>query len=149
MKKTILLILFLVLVLSACSRSSESESSTKEKDFDGSSYNEIGDGTFYLINESGTTENGNIIVIYADKDTVMTQIGADTLGFDGSLLSYIYIDGMETSKEQLADSQTSITLEKDALAVGVHVVECVQYENNDTDGSVITYKSGSYEVIEK
>lgn len=147
MKRIIVCLIAVTLLLSACSGSNTS--TPTEKDFDGSTYSDTGTGTFYLINESGTTENGNIITVYADKNTTVTSIGADAFGFDGSVLSHIYIDGMEYSKEQLAESQISITLEKDLLVPGTHIVECVQFENDEVAGNVITYKSGQYEVVEK
>ena len=55
----------------------------------------------------------------------------------------------ETSKEQLAETQTGIDLEGDALKVGTHKVEVVQYDNDDPSGTVITYKTASYEVKNK
>lgn len=145
MKKTIVVLLFVSILLTACSGSS----APKEKDFDGSAYSDMGTGTFYLVNESGTTENGNTIVIYSGGDIILMQIGVEAWDFDGSLLSFIYVDGMEMSREQFGDTKTSITLEKDALDIGVHTVECVQYADNDPAGEVITYKSGQYEIIEK
>lgn len=147
MKRIIVCLIAVTLLLCACS-GSEATTPAK-KDFDGSAYSDTGAGTFYLINESGTTENGNTITVYADKNTTVTSIGADAFGFDGSVLSHIYIDGMEHSKEQLAESQITITLEKETLAPGTHTVECVQFENDDVNGTVITYKSGQYEVVEK
>lgn len=77
----------------------------------------------------------------------MTQIGLDAESFDGSKLSYIYVDGMLNSKEQLGDmSQTTLTLEGDALKEGNHDVEVVQFDNDETTGNHIPYKKASYEV---
>lgn len=140
----------------ATSDASSSESSALYEDalassssgFDGSSYSDTGTGVFYLVNESGTTEDLEKITVYVQSDTLLTQIGCGTKGFDGSLLSYVYVDGMFKFKEQFGDYQGSIDLEADLLTVGDHKVEVVQYEGNDESGTVITYKSAVYEIIE-
>lgn len=113
------------------------------KDFN---YSNMGDGTMYLSTAGGTTENDNIPVLFEASDTVLDTIEINTTGFDGSKLSYIYIDGMLNTKEQLGDSQSSISLEKDALAEGTHKVEVVQYDTNEPDGTMVTYKTASYEI---
>lgn len=66
------------------------------------------------------------------KDTLLNQIGLSSENFDGSKLSYIYIDGMLNTKEQLGEmSQITMDLEKDALKNGEHKVEIVQYDNDE------------------
>lgn len=125
------------------------ESNESQKDFVGDSYSNTGDGTFLLVNSSGTTENGNVIVVYVDADTALEQIGYETSGMNGGSLSHIYIDGMLSTKEQLGDSQGSLDLSGDSLSTGTHKVEVVQYEGDNADGAVTTYKTASYEVKEK
>lgn len=125
------------------------ESAASEKDFDGDSYSDTGDGTFLLVNSSGNTENGNVIVVYVSADTALEQIGYETSGMNGGALSYLYIDGMLSTKEQLGDSQGSLDLSGDALSVGTHTVEVVQYENDSVDAAVTVYKSAAYEIKEK
>lgn len=125
------------------------DDSGSEKDFIGDSYSDTGDGSFLLVNSSGTTENGNVIVVYADADTTLMQIGYETSGINGGSLSHIYIDGMLSMKEQLGDSQGSLNLSGDSLSTGTHKVEVVQYEGDNTDGTVTMYKAASYDVKEK
>ena len=127
----------------------DAETAASEKDFDGDSYSDTGDGTFLLVNASGNTENGNVIVVYVSADTSLEQIGYETSGMNGGALSYIYIDGMLSTKEQLGDSQGSLDLSGDSLAAGTHTVEVVQYENDSEGNAVTVYKSASYEVKEK
>ena len=64
-------------------------------------------------------------------------------------LSYIFVDGMLNAKEQLAETQSSINLKEDALKVGKHKVDVVQFNNNKTTDSVITHKTVYYEVKPK
>lgn len=135
----------------AVSEAQETEAATEAAagvDFSGD-YEDMGDGTMYIACASGTSENGNVPVLFEAADTVLDQIGLDSMDMDGSHLSYIYIDGKETAKEQLAESQISLDLQGDALKAGTHKVEVVQYDNDEPSGTVITYKTASYEVKNK
>ena len=129
--------------------SAEATTQANEPQFDGSQYEDMGSGTIYLVNESGSTENGDDIVVYAGKDDWAISMELDAWEFDGKILSYIYIDGTLVDKQQLADTQMTLMLSEDSLAPGPHKVEVVQYENNDEGGNVITYKSSGYEVVAK
>lgn len=127
----------------------KSSDSAKKPDFDGSSQKETGNGTFYLTNQSGSTKDGNTIVVYAGSDDMLIQIGYNTEGINGGSLSYIYVDGVQKDKQQLSDSQMSLDLSGDDLSVGTHKVELVQFENDDPHKTVTTYKSAQYEVKAK
>lgn len=123
-----------------------SESSTK--DFSGD-YEDTGSGTITVSTPSGTSEDGNVPVLFVGKDDMLVQISLDTEELDGGKLSYIYIDGMLSTKEQLADSQIPLDLSGDSLSAGTHTVEVVQYDTDEPTGEVVTYKSAAYEVKEK
>lgn len=110
---------------------------------------EVGQGTLYLENESGTTENGDPIVIYDGGDTQLMQIDLNTNDFDGSKLTYVYVDGDLVTKEQFGDSQTSLDLESKHLKEGTHQVVLKQYENDDEKTDPVTVKFASYEVKSK
>lgn len=112
-----------------------------KKDLVDGNYSEMGDGIFYISTAAGTSENGNVPVLYASKDESLIQIGYTSSEMNGNSLSYIYVDGMLTSKEQLADAQGSIDLTGDFLSVGIHKVEVVQYTNDSTDSDMTCYKS--------
>lgn len=121
----------------------------KSLDFDGSGYSEMGEGNFALQTPSGSSEDGSTPYIFADSDLMMTEVGYTGFDADGSHLTYIYVDGMEQGKEQIADYQSSITLTDDLLKEGVHKVEFVQYDTDDPSGNVIMYKTASYEIKSK
>lgn len=159
-KKYLLIALLCAFSLVGCSNSSTTtdapaaesniETPTEStKDFIGDSYSEMGDGVFLVVTAGGSSENGNVPVVYAAADTSLLQIGYETTEMNGGSLSYVYVDGMLLSKEQLADSQGTLSLSGDSLSVGTHKVEVVQYENDSTDGTVTTYKTALYEVKEK
>lgn len=123
----------------------EVESAKKEILPDGN-YTETGNGRFYVVTPSGTSENGNIPIIYTDEQTTYYQLEYDAWDFDGTLLSYVYIDNVLVAKEQLANNQSFEALTGDYLTEGVHTVIAVQYDNNDSNGNIITYKTASYEI---
>lgn len=124
------------------------EATTEEvkRDLVEGDYSEMGDGIAYISTPSGTSEDGNIPVLFVSSDDVLIQIGLRAEEFNGGSLSYIYIDGVLLSKEQLADSQTSLDLEGNNLAIGKHKVEIVQYDNDEPTGTMTTYKPCEYEV---
>lgn len=123
----------------------EVESAKKEILPDGN-YTETGNGRFYVVTPSGTSENGDIPIIYTDARTTYYQLEYDAWDFDGSLLSYIYIDNVLIAKKQLANTQSFEALTGDYLSEGIHTVIAVQYDNNTTDGNIITYKTATYEI---
>lgn len=110
---------------------------------------DVGEGTFYLENESGTTENGDPIVIYEDGTTQVMQIGIVTNNFNGKLLTFIYVDGNLLSKDQFSDTATVIELTQNELGVGLHEVVLKQFENNDENTEPVFVKSANYEVKSK
>lgn len=154
MKKifAMLLILVMAFAITGCDGSdngSESDDQKKvERDLPEGDHSDMGKGTMFISTDGGTSEDGNIPVIYADEDasTTIMQIGLETEGFDGSILSYIYVDGVEISKEQLAETMTTIELREAQLTKGKHTVEVVQYADDDTSGDMVTYKSAQYEI---
>lgn len=111
---------------------------------------EVGNGTIVLSTAGGTTENGNTPIVFVGQDTLLDQIGLSAENFDGSKLSYVYIDGMINTKEQLGEmTQTTITLQDNSLKEGKHKVEVVQYDNDEQTGNPVTYKVETYEVKNK
>lgn len=125
----------------------QEQSETTKKDIPNGLTEEVGEGNMFISTPGGTSENGNIPTIFVEEDTMLLQIALDSENFDGSKLSYIYVDGMLTSKEQLGEmSQVSVDLKEKELSQGEHSVEVVQYDNNEAGGNIITYKKASYNV---
>ncbi len=159
-KKLLVLMLALVLVFvfAACgdngntngSKSKETKTEEKkvEKDFKGD-YEDMGAGSIFISTPNGTSENGNRPVLFYDDDMLLMQIELAANDFDGSKLSYVYVDGMEKDKFQFGGTRITINLEKGDLKVGTHKVEVVQYDTDKPDGNVVTYKVAQYEIKEK
>lgn len=104
---------------------------------------------FYLVNGSGTTENGNKVIIYLGNPPKSSDIvGYRAKKFDGSLKSYIYIDGDLVETLQLADTQAAISLTDSALALGEHEVTVKQFPNNDESAEPCLVQTEVYVVEE-
>ena len=118
MMKKLLVVLLAAMFLVACGNNKPAESKAEaeaEPKTEPEVVTEMGSGNFYLVNESGSTKDKESIEVMAEKDTSLLQIGIETEGIDGSLVSYIYIDGKLATKEQLSDSQASLDLSEDFL----------------------------------
>ena len=123
----------------------------KARDLPEGDYEEIGDGSFYLTGPSGSTENGDEIILYPDKDTFPhAYVGYELLDMDGSVQTYIYVDGVEMDKQQVGDGyESSIDFGDEelwAITDGEHTVEAVQYADNDTSKDMTFYRSAKYTV---
>lgn len=116
-------------------------------DFAGLDYTDTGTASMYIENQSGTSENGNVITILGVSNTIMMQIGYDATDFDGTKLTYIYVDGKLSDSEQIGEeTQGSIDLTGDNLKAGTHTVQFIQYDGEGETGNVIECHSAQYEV---
>ena len=84
--------------------------------------------------------------LYFGEDDFLVSIGMEAWDFDGSRLTYIYLNGKEIETDQLADTQSSIGLEQGDIQEGENTVVAVQYDNDDPSGEIVTYKTASFEV---
>ncbi|EAV9810728.1 hypothetical protein FFC14_03420 [Listeria monocytogenes] len=144
----ILMVISLSLVLVACG-STEKTSSDEEKTVEKVNFkkSDAGSGKFWIDTASGTSENGNVPVMFYDSDLKVTQLGINTSDFNAEKQTYIYVDGYLNDKFQLGTTQTSLNLKDDTLKIGKHDVVAVQYENNDPKTKVAeVIKSAQYEV---
>lgn len=154
----LMIILLALITLTGCSSNNSTTNeinTTKtiqelEKDIPEGNFSEMGEGIFYLRTISGTSENGNIPVIYVDKDylageqfAMEVDVGITTENFDATKLSTIYVDGISQEKKQLGDTYTSVYVSANLSTVGIHKVEVLQFDDTN---NVITYKSAEYEI---
>lgn len=122
-----------------------------ERDLPEGDYEEIGEGSFYITSPSGSTENGDEIILYPEMNTwPHADIGIEFWDMDGSVQTFLYVDGIEMDKHQVgAGYQGSISFDDDslwAITSGDHKVEAVQYADNDPAGEMTFYRSAVYTV---
>lgn len=112
-------------------------------------YKDIGYGNMYLSTPNGTSEGGKTPTVRIAKDTMLYQIGLNVEDFNYKLKSYIYVDHKLLSKMRLSNTQTSINLTGNHLKKGTHIVEVIQYKNNNVKLEPVTYKSAKYKIAYK
>lgn len=125
----------------------EEEVKTPERDLSEDDYEEIGNGTFNITGPAGSSEDGTEMVFYPDMDSYpYADVGYELWDTDGSVLTYIYVDGIEQDKQQAgAGYQSSIMLTEEwQVTEGAHTVEAVQYKDNDTSGDMQFYRKQEY-----
>lgn len=123
----------------ANSSTTAATTAAQNRDLPAGNYSDTGSGSISLSNLDGgaPTITGNT--------NSTAYIILKTQNFDTSHTSYIYIDGMLAASTELSDEQ-ALQLQSSYLTTGTHKVEVVQYDNNNPSGSIITYKSASYQV---
>lgn len=109
---------------------------------------QVGEGIIYVSTPDGTSENNNIPEVMVDKDTTVTQIGLNAENFDGSKISYVYINEKFVEKIQLGEmTQTTLELQGEFLNPGIYTVSVVQFDNDDPEtGKVTQFAETQYEI---
>lgn len=106
---------------------------------------DVGNGVFYLSNESGSTENGEKITVLPDKNSIpYAWMDVELYELDKEAWTYFVVDDKVIAKEVMGpDSMTSVPLQKKAqIKKGTHTVEVVQKEGKE----IIFYRSAEYTV---
>ncbi|HDR7363129.1 TPA: hypothetical protein QCX21_000796 [Bacillus toyonensis] len=110
----------------------------------------VGEGKITVDTPAGNSENGNVPVLFSDKNTIMDQIGIDYANFQGDKQTFVYVDKIFNKTTQVGElTQSTFSLEEDTLKPGVHTVTAVQFENDDPKGKVLNFVEAKYEVKEK
>lgn len=126
----------------AASSTSASSVAAVEK-FDGSAFEDTGDGTMFLYTAGGSSEDGNVPQVAVKSGTTLTQIDINYRDGDGSVCT-VYVDGIENTKMNASKFiQSTLTLKGSGLDSGIHTVEMVAM-----DGDTPTiYKKAQYEIV--
>lgn len=158
-----LLLVSLVALLAACgndettSTEKEEMEETEEKEVVAtesehpfpSDVTPIGDATIMISTPAGTTEEGNIPVLYVSEDDILTQIGIDYENFDGSVETFVYINKIFNTSEQVGElTQSSLDLYEDNLTPGDYTVTAVQFTGNDTSNKPINLTQAQFKIEE-
>lgn len=110
----------------------------------------VGEGKITVDTPAGNSENGNVPVLFSDKNTIMDQIGLDYANFQGDKQTFVYVDKIFDRTTQVGElTQSTFTLAEATLKPGVHTVTAVQFENDDPKGKVLNFIEAKYEVKEK
>lgn len=109
---------------------------------------ETGNGSLALVGVGGSTEDGSALTVFYDPNTIPTGFDVATTDIDGSMLSYIYVDGQLISKDQLGTSQRQVEIQDtpSAITEGTHTVQLVQYSTDEESGDIVTFKTQQYDL---
>ncbi len=106
----------------------------------------VGEGKVKVITPDGTSENGNVPVVFIKKDTIIQQVEIELANFQGDKQTFVYVDKRFEETHQANElTQTTIALKKETLQPGIHTVTVIQYENNDSNGKVINFAEAKFE----
>ncbi|PGZ97436.1 hypothetical protein COE51_14150 [Bacillus pseudomycoides] len=106
----------------------------------------VGEGKVKVVTPDGTSENGNVPVVFIKKDTIIQQVEIELSNFQRDNETFVYIDKRFEEAHQVRKlTQTTIELKEETLQPGVHTLTAIQYENNDPNGKVIKFAEAKFE----
>ncbi len=122
----------------------EKEKSEEENtDMDSKDPNDIGEGSFYLKNESGTTENGEPITVSYDESVGFIHMGIVTSGIDISRKTAVCVDDQLMTLNYFEAPETEIIIPQQ-LEDGPHNLILKQFKDDDTEGEPTLVKSAPF-----
>ena len=157
MKKIITCILcaLMSLSLSACQKQDTAKPQISDdpnypvpdhKDFNGSDLQDVGAGIFYLEQDENISEVDVPLQLVRKENDIMLHLHYQAQEFDTNYTTYFYIDGILNDEKNTTKSFGELLLLEHEINEGSHTVEVVQYENNDPDDFVVTYKKATYTI---
>lgn len=105
---------------------------------------DIGEGSFYIKNESGTTENGEPITLSYDESLGYIPVGIVTSGIDISRQTAVYVDDTLMTLNYFEAPETEIMLMPDQLEEGPHKLVLKQFKDDDREGEPTLVKSAPF-----
>ncbi|KZE06656.1 hypothetical protein B4117_1817 [Bacillus mycoides] len=110
----------------------------------------VGTGEITIITSEGNLDNENLPVMYVNEDTLVMEFTMNLVGFEKGEAVYIYMDKIFEKTEQSLDlTQTTITLKKEMLKLGVHTVTAVQFKDNNPLGKILSFIEMNFEIKER
>lgn len=96
---------------------------------------------------SGDSADGNVPVLFVSESDSAIQIGVDYDEFDGSKETFVYINEMFYTTEQVGErSSGALTLSEGNLEPGEYTVTAVQFEGNDPNNAPINLTQAKYKI---
>ena len=110
---------------------------------------ECGDADFFIEYNSQRSTNGKVVLMKLYKQFPMGYINFSANNVDRELMTYIYIDGTLWNQNRGTSVSGGGSLDDIYIKPGTHVVEMVQFANNNRYGKVKSYRRAMYKVIYK
>ncbi|WP_050616253.1 hypothetical protein [Bacillus testis] len=107
----------------------------------------IGNATITVSTPAGNSKDGNVPVLFVNKDSLSESIGVDYENFQGDKETFVYINKKHHHTEQYASlTQSSEGLEGNFLKPGNYTIAAVQFEDNNPSKTPVTYTEAKYEI---
>lgn len=110
---------------------------------------ECGAADFFIEYNSQRSTNGKVILMKLYKQFPIGYINFSVNNVDQELMTYIYIDGTLWNQNRGTSVSGGGSLDDVYIKPGTHVVEMVQFANNNRYGKVKSYRRAMYKVIYK
>lgn len=110
---------------------------------------ECGNAEFFIEYNSQRSTNGKTVLMQLYKQFPMGYINFSASNVDRGLTTYIYIDGKLWDQNRGTSVSGGGSLDDSYITAGTHVVEMVQFANNNRYGKVKSYRRAMYKVIYK
>lgn len=110
---------------------------------------ECGNAEFFIEYNSQRSTNGKTVLMQLYKQFPMGYINFSASNVDRGLTTYIYIDGKLWDQNRGTSVSGGGSLDDIYIKPGTHVVEMVQFANNNRYGKVKSYRRAMYKVIYK
>lgn len=121
----------------------EDKSEEESTDMESEDPNDIGEGSLYLKNESGTTENGEPITVSYDESVGFIHMEVVTSGMDLNSQVALYVDDQLMTLNYFEDSETEIIIPQQ-LEDGPHNLILKQFKDDDREGEPTWVKSAPF-----
>ncbi len=109
-------------------------------------YGDTGEGEAYIQSTNNNSEHGDVVQLHTSAGFKAADLSVITRDIAEKTPLYIYIDGKEAAKLDDPDTDTTLHLENDAVSNGTHTVTFVQYDNGDSTGTIVFYRTSMYNV---
>lgn len=110
---------------------------------------ECGAADFFIEYNSQRSTNGKVILMKLYKQFPIGYINFSVNNVDQELMTYIYIDGTLWNQNRGTSVSGGGSLDDVYIKPGTHVIEMVQFANNNRYGKVKSYRRAMYKVIYK
>jgi hypothetical protein len=110
---------------------------------------ECGDADFFIEYNSQRSTNGKTVLMQLYKQFPMGYINFSANNVDRELMTYVYIDGTLWDQNHGTSVSGGGSLDDIYIKSGTHVVEMVQFTNNNRYGKVKSYRRAMYKVVYK
>lgn len=108
---------------------------------------ECGNAKFFIESNSQKGYGNKILSIGVFKAFPMTAINYQAENVNGSLITFVFIDGKLWNSSYGSSVGGGGSLDGKLKNKGLHAVEMIQFTNNNRKGTVVSYRRAKYKIV--